>query len=84
MICCSPRYNSCKDLQKTRRVKEYTIAACQSRPFSWIPKKNEELDMTIVLELKIVDSIYFHFSFYFILGFSITLLYQKMLFYENK
>ena len=40
--------------------------------------------MTIVLELKIVDSIYFHFSFYFILGFSITLLYQKMLFYENK
>ena len=50
MICYSPKYDGYRDLWKARRVEEYTIAACQSRPFSQILKENEELDMMIEYE----------------------------------
>ena len=50
MMCCPPRYNSCKDLQRRRIVEEHTIAACQSGPFPQILEENEELDIKIECE----------------------------------
>lgn len=50
MTCCSLRCDSCRDLQKTRRVEEYTITACQSRPFPFISEENKKPDMTIKWE----------------------------------
>ena len=47
MTCCPTRCDSCKDLQKTRRVEEWTIAVCWSKLFPWILEEDEELDMTI-------------------------------------
>lgn len=47
MIYCSPRYNGCRNIQKTRRVEEWTILAYWSRLFPQILEENEKLDMTI-------------------------------------
>ena len=47
IIYCFLRCNSCKDLQKARKMEKQTIAACQSEPFFWILKEDEEPDMTI-------------------------------------
>ena len=50
MTYYSPRCNGCKDLQKTRRMKEQTIAICYSRLFSQILEENEEPDLAINCE----------------------------------
>jgi len=50
MTHCPPIYDSYKNFQKARRMKEKTIVVCQSRPFPHILKEAEELDMIMECE----------------------------------